>query len=401
LIRHLPVEISSPNRAQPFWADVCGRFDGNFMLASGDSPVPTSGAAPGANVPIAGPSNLSPAARVRRVPIRATFRRRWTPEALKGWAGSVTLHVIVLLALGCCYLAPRVLTPIAIETGLVDIPAGESHDEMLAGGSNALLPTPREETEAIGPALELPAHLDITSRQFAGISRQPRSSDQSSKSAGNAPRKPGNGPRRKGNSRAGAGGPAPGGGFGTPRFGSGRERINGVSVKVGDPQFTLMWNTEGVDIDLHVIEPRGDEIFFAHPNGKQGGELDVDNTWAYGPENIYWLVNLDGSGPTKSKASARTKAKGPGPPGAYKWYVVYYDVDEDLDEIPPTYWQVRVKHDGEVHVFDGWLYEPGECSAVFAVKVHPPKEPTQDAKAEVLKHPERNDPAGPGTPPNR
>ena len=189
------------------------------------------------------------------------------------------------------------------------------------------------------------------------------------------------------------------------RLGSGVDasRINDVSVKVGDPQFTLIWNTEGVDIDLHVFEPRGDEIFFGHRNGKQGGELDVDNVWGYGPENIYWLVDRDGSGPTKAKHSAQTKAKDPGPPGTYKWYVVYYDcdVDEDLDFIPPTYWQVRVKHDGEVHVFDGWLYEPGESSAVFSVKVHPPKGPTQQAKAEVMQQSKRNGPAGPKLPPNR
>lgn len=372
-------------------------------MAAGGFPIRTSSEAPESDVPIAGPSRRSPTAPVHRAPIRSRFWRWCTPEAFKGWAGSVALHVIVLLALGCCYLAPRVLTTIAIETRLVDLAAGESHDEMLAGGSNALLRTPGEETEALGPASELPARLDVTSSQFAGISPQPGSADHSSKPADNAPRKPGSGPRRKGSSRAGAGGPAAGGGFGTPRFGSGRERINGVSVKVGDPQFTLIWSTEGVDIDLHVFEPRGDEIFFAHPHGKQGGELDVDNVWGYGPENIFWLVNLDGSGPTKAKRSARTKAKDPGPPGVYKWYVVYYDVDvdEDLDFIPPAYWQVRVKHDGEVHVFDGWLYEPGECSAVFAVKVHPPKEPTQQAKAEVMQQPERNGPAGPELPPNR
>jgi len=45
---------------------------------------------------------------------------------------------------------------------------------------------------------------------------------------------------------------------------------------VGDPQFTLLWDTKA-DIDLHVIEPGGKEIFWNDPKGKFGGELDVDN----------------------------------------------------------------------------------------------------------------------------
>jgi hypothetical protein len=99
------------------------------------------------------------------------------------------------------------------------------------------------------------------------------------------------------------------------------------------------------------------------------------------------------------KGPGRSKAKVPGPPGGYRWYVVYYE--SHLDDFPPTYWQVRVKHDGEVDLIDGWLYEPGECSKIFALKVHPPRDPTPDATAQVMKHPGRNDPAEPGARPQR
>ena len=58
-------------------------------------------------------------------------------------------------------------------------------------------------------------------------------------------------------------------------------------VASGELQFTLTWNTEG-DIDLHVIEPSGNEIYYANSLSDSGGQLDVDNTWGYGPENIYW-----------------------------------------------------------------------------------------------------------------
>ena len=76
--------------------------------------------------------------------------------------------------------------------------------------------------------------------------------------------------------------------------------IRGVAVKVGDPQFTLLWDSDA-DLDLHVIEPGGKEIYWEEPKGKQGGELDVDNTKGFGPENIYWLVESDGPGSAKVK----------------------------------------------------------------------------------------------------
>ena len=77
-----------------------------------------------------------------------------------------------------------------------------------------------------------------------------------------------------------------------------RELVRGVAVKIGDPQFTLIWDTDA-DLDLHVIEPGGKEIYWEEPKGKQGGELDVDNTKGFGPENIYWLVESDGVGSKK------------------------------------------------------------------------------------------------------
>ena len=106
-----------------------------------------------------------------------------------------------------------------------------------------------------------------------------------------------------------------GDGFGLARFGEGGKLVRGVAVKIGDPQFTLIWDTDA-DLDLHVIEPGGKEIYWEEPKGKQGGELDVDNTKGFGPENIYWLVESDGVG---SK-----KVKGPGPSGIYQWFIVYW-----------------------------------------------------------------------------
>lgn len=48
---------------------------------------------------------------------------------------------------------------------------------------------------------------------------------------------------------------------------------------------TLTWDGEG-DVDLHVLEPNGTNVFFRNPQGRVGF-LDYDNTFKRGPENYY------------------------------------------------------------------------------------------------------------------
>lgn len=52
----------------------------------------------------------------------------------------------------------------------------------------------------------------------------------------------------------------------------------------------LSWDTNYIDIDLHVIEPGGEEVFYSHNNSAAGGRLLADNTAGYGPE-IYTIAN--------------------------------------------------------------------------------------------------------------
>ena len=71
---------------------------------------------------------------------------------------------------------------------------------------------------------------------------------------------------------------------------------NGVSLPVtveqvgtGALQVQLTWNTDNTDLDLHIVEPGGDRIYYGDPEGDQsGGELDVDDTNGRGPENIFF-----------------------------------------------------------------------------------------------------------------
>ena len=331
------------------------------------SPVerPSAGAEP--DVLIAGPPPGRAAAMATPAVGRSTILWWWNPQSAQGWAGSLTLHTILLLSLAFWYFSPRVIEPIAMESRLAGSPDGLLDGDQLQGGSDGTpmllareLAELESSTSLVQPEVTAPSQMEPARLSLARPSLTPMEA---------GPIQLEREPRRNRAGRAGNGvpgnwGAGNGEGFGLARFGNGGETIRGVAVKVGDPQFTLIWDTKGVDIDLHVLEPHGDRIYFGHRNGKQGGELDVDNTWGYGPENIYWLV------PSGGRRSA--KVKGPGPPGPYQWSVHYYAAHRQ--DRPPTHWQVRIKHAGEVKIVDGWLYLPGEWSQVYTLKVHPPRE---------------------------
>ena len=78
----------------------------------------------------------------------------------------------------------------------------------------------------------------------------------------------------------------------------------------GNPRFNLYFtNEDGVDLDLHVIDPGGTELFYANSSSASGGNLDNDcecATCPLGPsENIYW-------------------PDGAAPEGVYTYWVEYY-----------------------------------------------------------------------------
>lgn len=52
----------------------------------------------------------------------------------------------------------------------------------------------------------------------------------------------------------------------------------------------LVWDTDGTDLDLWVLEPSGEKCFYGYRNTKIGGSLDVDVTNGFGPE-VYTLAN--------------------------------------------------------------------------------------------------------------
>lgn len=63
-----------------------------------------------------------------------------------------------------------------------------------------------------------------------------------------------------------------------------------LEVGNGELQVNLTWNTDA-DLDIHVFEPDGNEIFWGNTVSATGGQLDLDANVGCGNvsvENIYW-----------------------------------------------------------------------------------------------------------------
>ena len=269
------------------------------------------------------------------------WRGTLTPEAIRGLLVSLSIHAAFLLVLAFWYFAgPDRGSARTIETRLAGSEFGVAEGTSNDGGFDSplgdmeALPAP----SATQPLAASPAVV-LDAAKLLGPTASAAGTDGGDPNRGGAP---------------GAGN---GEGFGLARFGSGGERIGGVEVKVGDPQFTLIWDSEA-DLDLHVIEPGGSEIYWEVRNGKQGGELDVDDVDGHGPENVYWLQD----GPDESE-----KVKGRGPAGEYRWYVHYYGGFGGISK--PSPWKVRIKHSGQVTVIRGKLSTIGQKSKGYTVKV--------------------------------
>ncbi len=303
-------------------------------------PVPI--AYPPRRPPVESQSTAPAAVVALAEPTPSFFSNLWTAASLKGWAGSLSLHVVLLTCLGLWYFSPPIHMPISFETRL--------------GGSLNGVP---EGLDLIG-ALNTPEDLQGTAENLIESAPAPllelASTPLEPAVSSHGGLKPSAGGGRP-NDDPGAG---DGGGFGLARFGDGGELVRGVAVKVGDPQFTLIWDTDA-DLDLHVVEPGGKEIYWEDPKGNRGGELDVDNTKGFGPENIYWLVESEGPG--------STKVRGPGPPGVYRWYVVYWGGFGGIPKV--TKWQVRIKHAGKITIQSGKFRALNERSRQYSLSVEP------------------------------
>jgi hypothetical protein len=127
------------------------------------------------------------------------------------------------------------------------------------------------------------------------------------------------------------------------------ERLQEAGAQFGDPQFSLAWNNRN-DLDLHVIDPAGNHIWYRQRTSPTGGELDVDanadqlRTTERPVENIYWPPDN-------------------APEGVYKVYVHHYANHGAPD---PTPYTLRITIGGRTREFQGSLRH-GEKSQRMSV----------------------------------
>lgn len=79
---------------------------------------------------------------------------------------------------------------------------------------------------------------------------------------------------------------------------------------------TLAWETDANDVDLHVIDPEGDECYYGHKSNRSGIELYEDITQGLGPEVIR------GEGVKRGKYDIGVRYFAAGPMGVSRGIVV-------------------------------------------------------------------------------
>ncbi len=113
-----------------------------------------------------------------------------------------------------------------------------------------------------------------------------------------------------------------------------------LQVGTGDVQVTLGWDTVA-DVDLHVIDPNGDEVYWANRMVPSGGELDLDSnagcSEGVSNENITWPEGL-------------------APRGTYIVRVDYWS----NCQVGSTDYTVLVNNGGNVEVFSGTFEGSGD-----------------------------------------
>jgi hypothetical protein len=112
-------------------------------------------------------------------------------------------------------------------------------------------------------------------------------------------------------------------------------------VGTGDVQVTLSWDQDS-DVDLHVVSPGGEEIFYAHRESASGGKLDLDSNAGCDidgvrNENITWPV-------------------GRAPRGQYTVRVDYWS----SCGVSRTNYTVRVNNGGSVQLVEGSFTGSGD-----------------------------------------
>jgi len=129
-----------------------------------------------------------------------------------------------------------------------------------------------------------------------------------------------------------------------------RVEAAGGQYKNVDVRASLIWNNRN-DLDLHVICPSGEEIFYGHKQSMCGGWLDVD-------------MNVSGD-TTKPVENVRW-SRGTAPHGRYQVIVQNFRFHES--QPAPTDYRVEIEVNGEIKHFSG-IISPKQETGVESDKL--------------------------------
>jgi Ca-activated chloride channel family protein len=123
-------------------------------------------------------------------------------------------------------------------------------------------------------------------------------------------------------------------------------RLSQAGAQSGDVRVSLIWNNRN-DLDLHVINPRGEEVYYARRTDSLGGMLDIDmnvrGETTKPVENIFWGL-------------------GRAPQGRYQVFVQNYGFHES--DRSPTPFRVEIKNGNQYSYFEGTVSGRGRSSDV-------------------------------------
>ncbi len=132
-----------------------------------------------------------------------------------------------------------------------------------------------------------------------------------------------------------------------------KRRVEGAGGQYQDVDIraSLIWNNRN-DLDLHVITPSNEHIYFGHKQSACRGWLDVD-------------MNVRGE--TTTPVENIRWARGAAPRGRYRIFVHNYRFHEP--NRAPTPYKVEVEISGEIYHFHGVVSPRGETNAASEITV--------------------------------
>jgi hypothetical protein len=131
-----------------------------------------------------------------------------------------------------------------------------------------------------------------------------------------------------------------------------QQQLNKAGAQGGEVQVSLFWTSKN-DLDLYVVTPRKERIFYAYRNSTCGGTLDVDQNVEYptattsAVENVFW-------------------PEGKAQKGQYQVLVDFYSDHGGLPECPdPAPFTVRLVIQGKTEIRHGTVSRRGGKKTVL------------------------------------